>query len=316
MTENKNFSSSFDSEKAIQKMNEFKRWEKDPLLYEKYDGKENHRLLTNNEYKQVKGVLLERFRDQVLNSSLYTGRGIGQKDLDLIHEIQDFLKEIENKIVPDDKRRPWNEGCIEHSRQVEIVSRVMAQEINQKNPDIKLDLDKISAKAALHDIGRFASQEKEIHGLAGRQLLKELGFAPTFRTTALAHLEAGVGPYITDINQESWEDIQKDKGSLKKRIVQYPLKEVIISLADMSKKGELIDGKFYNNIADPIEGLWPSIKRRMPEGVTDDEIRATMYVGFAQILKDHIENKFSVSFSGPEGMIEKAKKLYQQTFGQ
>lgn len=310
MTEQKISQFPFEIGKAREAVNNFNEWKKDPI---KYENNPNARFLMAGEYKEVKNILTGRFRDRIINSSLSTGKNIGEKDIDLIHEIQDSLKEIEEKVVPDEKRRPWNDGCIEHSRQVEIVSRVMAEEINKKNPGLNLDVDKTSAKGAFHDFGRSGSQNSIIHGFIGRELLKELGFAPEFRTTTLAHLEAGIGPYITDINKKSWEDIRKDEKSLKERVSNYSIEEVIVALADMAKKGEEIDGKFYNNISDPIEGLWPSIKRRMPDA-TDEEIKGTMYVGFAQALKDYIEDKFSVSFSGENGIIEKAKKLYTQEF--
>lgn len=308
MTEQK--TNPFSFEKASGQIGEFKKWSEDPV---KYEG-EGKKVLTKEEYGKLNKSLLEKFSQKVFHSSLSTGKNIGKKDLDLIHELQDSILETEKEFVPDEKRRPWDEGCIEHSRQVEAVARTITEEINKQNPDLHFDVDKISAKAAVHDIGRSASHHAVIHGMAGRELLKNLGFAPEFRTTTLAHLEAGIGPYITDIDQKSWEDIKKDDKSLKERVAKYSPEEVIIALADMAKKGELIDGKFYNKIADPIEGLWPSVKRRMPDA-TDEQIKGTMYVGFAQALKDHIENKFFVKFSGEEGMIKKSQEFYAQEFG-
>ncbi len=284
-------------ERAAKLINEFDRWKNDPGAFE------NKQTLTGAEYGQITSQIKSSFFDRVRTSGLATGEALSVEDLKLVHEIQEKIPQIEAEVIMDPKRRPWNDSCLEHARQAEAVALVMAEEINQSREAKPLDINLVRSKAALHDIGRFASHHPLIHGMAGRDLLKVIGFAPEFRTTTLAHLEAGVGPYLVGIDPETWPKISSNPEELGKIILSLPLEEIIVVLAEISSKGVETSsgsGKFVNQISDPIEGVTNAARRRPGKN-------SEMYVGFAKVLKGRLERQFNLDFGR---VVDQAKEYY------
>ncbi|MEK7211236.1 MAG: HD domain-containing protein, partial [Patescibacteria group bacterium] len=273
-----------------------------PAKFEKRD------TITREQYLEIKNRLGGLFRDRIKKSQLSDGDNLTEDDLRLTIELIDAIGRIENAIIPEEKTRPWKPACVEHLKQVECVAETIADAIMVMNPKEKLDRNRIKIKALIHDIGRFASHDPLIHGLAGRKLLKELGFSRKFFTTAIAHLEAGVGPYVVGITPKTWPEISNDPPRLHALLSDLPTEEIIIALADMAKIG-IEDppgsGTFVNKIADPIEGVAVSAKRRPGE-------KSTMYLGFAKALKDFLERKHHITFGDEDGITAKVQKRYEK----
>ncbi len=186
------------------------------------------------------------------------------------------------------------------------------------------------AKAAHHDLGRAASNDPVIHLLAGRDLLKRLGFSHTFQRTAIAHGEAGVGAYMYGVDEHSWPAINADPDLLNQAVAELPIDEVVIAVADMSKRSYVRDGEFINEIADSFTGLASAAKRRLtttngePDdsvlvdlGNTDAEVRQkamqtlrdlgasednvnkmAMYYGWMSALRSRLETEYGIEFGG------------------
>ena len=262
----------------------------------------------------------------------------------MTHEILHSVGHIEESIISEIGRRPWNTSCIEHSLQVEAFALEITEAINEKGI-IKLDPNRIRVKGLMHDIGRAASHHPVIHGLAGREILKDLGFGADFRTTTLAHLEAGIGPYIIGVTPETWPNISTNFKQLEGLVSQLPIEEIIVGLADIGKKGvKQSDGSFVNQIADPVEGLVPSAKRRLTtntEEPSDETLtnlasenpekrsqsmkilinmevdiisanQMAMYFLWMGAMKRRLESDYCVTFEGKDGVVERAQASYNR----
>jgi putative nucleotidyltransferase with HDIG domain len=66
-------------------------------------------------------------------------------------------------------------GLIRHSKQCAKLAKKVARRINQKHPELNLDIQKIEIAALLHDIGRYNKDTDHLHFEIGYQLLKNLG---------------------------------------------------------------------------------------------------------------------------------------------
>jgi hypothetical protein len=181
-----------------------------------------------------------------------------------------------------------------------------------------------------------------MHLLAGRDLLGELGFSHPFQRTAVAHGEAGVGAYMYGVTGETWPNINANPEALRAAIAQLPIEEVVIAVADMSKRSYIKDGQFQNEIDDSFTGLASAAKRRLttPNGEPDDSVltalgsqdseerqramqtlrglgatetnvnQMAMYYGWMSALRERIEIEYGVKFKGENGVIESAKERY------
>ncbi|MCL5410984.1 MAG: HD domain-containing protein [Patescibacteria group bacterium] len=277
----------------------FEEWKLDPS---KFEGKNT---LTSPEYGAIINQLESEFSSKVRDSGLSDPRRISENDLDLIHQLQDRILQIEKSIIPDEERRPFNLSSLSHVHQVETVARVIAENINKTEPNLRLNPLLVGAKAAIHDMGRFASHEAVIHGMAGRELLKRLGFDSTFVNTTLAHLEAGSGPGVINLDENNigtlsdqeiidWIDHNIDPA------------EIIVTLADLCSMGAKDEqsGKYQNHIVYPLESLVHSASRRPVE-------RRNFYFRLAGILIKYVEKMGSVDISN---LIPLAKERYEKEF--
>jgi HD superfamily phosphodiesterase len=285
MTEERMAVIDFDWQAAKARVAGFKRWEENPSRFE------NKETIKAEEYRTIKDRLVNQFSERVQTSGLAGGRELSEEDLKLVHEILETIMPTEKEIISDERRRPWTPDCLEHAYQTEVVAASIAEQT-------KLDILRVRIKAAIHDIGRFASHHPLIHGLVGRQLLKELGFHPDLRRTTLAHLESGVGPYVMGINQESWSVISQEPKKLEKFLASVSPEEIVIALADVAKEP---GGK----IVDPLEGAQAACKSKPWRGEQDAQMR----IGFVKALKDFLKEKYQVNF---EKAIALAQKRYQR----
>ena len=291
-----------------------------------------------------------QFRSIILDSNLSHSDPsirITEQDVDIAHEIIDSIGPLERKIMPSDGKNPnrptWNPSMVEHSRQVAVFARAIAQEL--KDNGIDVDENRVGVKGLFHDIGRAASHHPIVHALAGREILKVLGIGADFRTTTFSDNEAGVNPAFSTINPDNWNIKADKKGQrlgLDTMVANLPLEEVIVALADMGHAGiKQADGSFVNSISDPIDGLVPSALRRLtsnkgtpdPEvlkhlaaplkkdrdnakrqlkklGLTEQDItKFAMYFGWCGALKRRVE-KLGVKFEGSDGVVTKAQNEY------
>lgn len=139
-------------------------------------------------------LLAYKLEDRIRNSALaHSGRHVTDENLGLAQEVVFAVGEIEGEIIPDDKRRPWNTSVLEHVLQVDAYTWVITEDVLARNPDLNMDLNRTRAKTKFHDLGRSATHDPMLHGLVGRNILKEPGASADLRKTTLAHLEAGVG---------------------------------------------------------------------------------------------------------------------------
>jgi len=319
---------------GIKVMRKYRRWQQDPSAYE------GRPKITPEENNKVKQILEERYGSQVRSSNLaIEGAAVSDGELQLVHQMVVDAHEIEEEVIPDKDRRPLNASTLEHFQQVEAYFWVMAEQI----PGININRGR--AQAALHDKGREETHDPVLHLIGGRQRLKELGFAPDFRKTALAHGEAGIGPYIYGITPDTWPILSKDQSKLDQMINNLPITDVLIAVADMGKRGiQQPDGSFVNTISGPLEGLAPSAKRRLKTekgepsdevlmglGNADPEVREqsmqalrdlgatetninqmAMYFGWLAGLKRRLENDYGIQFEGPNNVAELAQRRFEE----
>lgn len=155
----------------------------------------------------------------------------------------------------------WNNSCIEHSKQTAALARIIANKI----PSCRRNKEAIASMGLLHDIGCCVSQDKWIHGLAGSLFLAELNFPLSYSNIAYTHLEAGAP--LLGATPENWSQILA-ADNLREEIDSLYLPDVIIAVADMAKIGIETppgSGQFVNELSDPLEGVFVSGLRRLPE---------------------------------------------------
>lgn len=209
----------------------------------------------------------------------------------------------------------WDQSCMEHSMQVGALARVIGEELKVSH------LNKLESAGLLHDVGRCASHDPWIHGLAGVEILTTLGFDSEFTSIAYAHLEAGAA--LLGATPENWPQILEAR-KLEQEIDSLPSFYVIIAVADMAKK----EGK----ICDPMEGVFESGLRRLSErqrvealkidpsqirsrgellGICKIDPKMGMYLGLCFLLKERLARE-GIVFEGENGVITKAQKACKE----
>ncbi|OGZ23642.1 MAG: hypothetical protein A3A08_02130 [Candidatus Nealsonbacteria bacterium RIFCSPLOWO2_01_FULL_41_9] len=229
------------------------KWRKNPTDFE---GKPT---ITPLEMRSIRNKLAEKFLADGSYDFLRR-KGFLPKDVRNARSIILALQPIEEEVIPDPKRRPWNSSCQEHADQVGILARLFAEQLQPKNTDWQ---NKLEIEGLVHDIGRYASHHPWIHGTEGAQLLSFLNFKKDFEHVAYYHLEAGAP--ILGATPDNWEAIL-NAPNIMAEIARTDLSLIIIALADMAKKSveePAGSGKFVNWFADPMEGVFVSGLRRL-----------------------------------------------------
>jgi len=243
-------------EKLIDKANALNtEWGKSPAAFE---GKPT---ITPKEINSIRNKLAERFLAKGSYDFLRR-EGFSQQDVKNARSVILALQSIEEAVIPDPKRRPWNSSCQEHADQVAILARLFAEQLHPKNTDWQ---NKLEIFGLVHDIGRYVSHHPWIHGTEGMQILSFLDFEWDFSSIAYYHLEAGAP--ILGATPDNWEAIL-NAPNLLAEIARTALPLIIITLADMAKKSveePAGSGKFVNRFADPMEGVFVSGLRRLNE---------------------------------------------------
>ncbi len=327
------------SYETVKVLGDYQLWKKDPSKYEKKP------TITRAQYLALTTILGNEFKEQIKGSGLSSSIGsVDDADVRLTHQVVKVVEDAEAELIPENKRRPWNPSVTEHVQQVEAYTWVIADAVNERS-GAGIDINRIRARAALHDMGRAFTHDAVLHGIAGREILKQLGFAADFRKTTLAHLEAGLGPWIYGITPENWQMVSSNQDLLDQAVADLPLEEVIISLADIGKRGvKLPDGTFVNTISDPVEGLAPSAKRRLTteKGEPDDRVlmalasqdpkirehamqtlrefgakeadvnKMAAYFGWMAALKRRIEGDYGLEFEGEHGLVTIAQIKFEE----
>lgn len=320
----------FDSGEARRQLKEYSRWKADPSTFEEKP------TITPQEFERLGDTLSATFRTEVSNSGLAGGE-ISEEDLQLTHRINREMLGVVQEIVPDTARQSWNASTFQHVTQVEATAWELAHRLD-------LDEKEVRARAAMHDTGRAGTNHPVLHLLAGRELLDKMGFSLPFKRTAIAHGEAGVGAYMFGVTGETWPAINDNPDVLRSAIAALPIEEVTIAVADMCKRSYIKDGQFQNEIDDSFTGLASAAKRRLtsPNGEPDDSVltalgskdpgerqkamqtlqalgapetnvnQMAMYYGWMSGLRERIEHEYGVKFDGEDGVIESAKRRYEE----
>lgn len=208
-----------------QQEKDFGKWLEDPAAFE---GKET---ISAEEVILVCDQITELFREELQS-------GVS---LDKIKKVLMAIQSIENRIINEESRRPWNYFCLEHAGQTASIARFGARFFEPA--------------ALLHDIGRCFSHHPWIHGLAGEAILTSTGtYLHVYAPICYMHLEAGAP--LLGFTPENWRTAI-NASNLKNELSRLSISSMVITLSDMAKK----DGM----IVDPIQGVYHSGLRRLSE---------------------------------------------------
>ena len=115
-----------------------------------------------------------------------------------IHEIRlnrdQILKLVKEKIN--------NKNLVSHCLAVEAIMRGLAEELNERDSNRRLDEDKWAMTGLVHDIdyGETA-EEPEKHSLIGAEILKDLGFTDDIIYAVKAHNRMHGLPFKNDLDK-------------------------------------------------------------------------------------------------------------------
>lgn len=298
----------------------FETWRENPSLIE---GKV---VISREEISLIQRSLYDDFFWLVKQSpGLRNGQNVNSQDIALVRRILGAIQPLEDHFVADPQRRAWNLSCVEHSLQVGILARLLAERL-------WLDTKKMEVVGLIHDIGRFVSHHPLIHGLAGMELLGVLGFCEEYAIMSYSHLEAGASYLGATI--ENWEEIICSD-NVQEEINSCPLPEIVIKIADMAKRGieePEGSGNFVNIFANPLEGTFVSGLRRLNdeqkrtvEHINPLDIQGKeqllqifhinremgMYLGLCWFFMERVL-KEGVVFEGNDGVIARAQERFNK----
>jgi putative nucleotidyltransferase with HDIG domain len=300
----------------------FDGWSLDPSLFESKE------TITLVEIHSIREMLCDTFFEAINQSTgMRDARNVSPKDIKLARRLIEMIQIVENRVVADPRRRPWNQSCEEHAIQVGILARLFAEQLG-------LDPNKLEITGLVHDIGRYASHHPWIHGIAGLDLLDFLGFHNDYKIVSYSHLEAGAP--LLGATQDNWVEIL-NMPNLQDEVNKLSITEVIIVLADMSKKSieePEGSGRFVNCFTNPIDGVFVSGLRRLDEkrrrtfqqqNISQINIHDKkqlfevfridpnmgIYIGLCWILMRRIVRE-GIVFEGKDGIIAKAQELYKK----
>lgn len=299
----------------------YKLWKENPSSVER-EGTPTKKEITSIE----RGLCADFYEHVAISKGLSVGQDVSLQDIALVRRILGAIQPLEDHFIADPHRRAWNPSCVEHSMQVGVLARVLAEQLG-------LDANKIEVMGLVHDIGRYASHHPWIHGLAGMDLLKLLGFCEEYTIIPYSHLEAGAS--LLGATPENFEEMLNTP-EIQDEVNRISIQEIVIALADMAKKGiekPKGSGNFVNTFANPLEGVFVSGLRRLTDEqkqvvqhINPLDIKGTeqllqvfringnmgMYLGLCWFFMKRLM-KEGVVFESNDGVIARAQEIYDKT---